>query len=137
MNSSIQTIDNQVFLSQFEDLSLDKAYFNHRGHLRLAWLYLQQNELELAIHKVCTGIQAYAESLGAKDKFNLTITDATVRIMARRIESMPDKSWRLFLACNTDLVNDALSVLTQYFSKHRLLSEEARVKLIKPDLKDI
>jgi hypothetical protein len=137
MNSAIKPISNQAFLTQFENQTLDRAYFNHLGHLRLAWLYLQVDDLETVVNKVCTGIKAYAISLGAKQKFNLTITDAIVRIMAQRIDAMPHKSWPLFLERNTDLIEDALSVLTLYFSKERLLSEEARISLLAPDLKNI
>lgn len=137
MNSSINPISDKAFLAQFEDLTLDKIYFNHLGHLRLAWLYLQQENLETAINKVCVGIKAYAESLGAKDKFNLTITDAIVRIMAQRINTMPEKNWQLFLDTNRDLVNNTVSVLSQYFSLDQMMGEKARGKLIAPDLKDI
>ena len=137
MDSGVKPINDRVFLAQFENQTLDKAYFNHLGHLRLAWLYLNSHDVDTAVTLVCSGIQAYAESLGATKKFHLTITDSIVRIMANRIDSMKEKSWQLFLEGNTDLVEDSLSVLNQYFSKDKLLSEDARVSLISPDIKRI
>jgi len=132
---NIPTIDDQTFLNQIENLILDKVYFDHIGHLRLAWLYLKDHEIETAVNKTCYTIKNYAESLGAKQKFNITITDALVRIMAKRIEKMNNKSWSNFLSSNADLVEDAFSVLLQYYSKERLLSEEARLSVVSEDIR--
>jgi hypothetical protein len=133
----LATISDEQFIKQFEDLTLDKDYFNHVGHLRISWLYLHKFELEIAISLVCNGIQYYATHLGAKQKFHLTITDSLVRIMAKRNNEKKSKSWLSFLAENNDLVEDSMAVLMQYFTKERLLSEQARMILISPDLKSI
>lgn len=119
------------FMSQFEDLSLDPKHFNHLGHLRIAWLYLGHYDLNEANKRVCSGIKKYAESLGAKDKFNLTVTDSLVRIMAKRIDKT--QSWEEFLGANSDLVNDALSVLLKHFSEELLFSEKAKIELVEVD----
>lgn len=136
-HSNIQQLTDSEFLSQFENQTLSPIYFKHIGHLRLTWLYLNSNDVETAVNLVSSGIQAYAESLGATTKFHRTITDAIVRIMAKRVDAMDEKAWDLFLAENNDLVDDALSVLYQYFSKDRLFSEEARRSLIQPDIKPL
>jgi hypothetical protein len=137
LEHNINALSDDTFIKQFEDLSLSPDYFNHIGHLRIAWLYLHQNDLEQAINKVCTGINAYAISLGATEKFHLTITDSIVRIMAGRINVDKNQSWPMFLESNQDLVEDALAVLCEYFSRSLLLSELARLSLVKPDLKAI
>ena len=137
INSAVEHIDDNTFLTQFENQTLSPIHFRHIGHLRLAWLYLNRHDVETAIGLVCSGIQAYAESLGATTKFHLTITDAIVRIMAKRVDAMAKKEWDLFLDENRDLVEDALSVLSQYFSKDRLFSEEARTSLVQPDIKPL
>jgi hypothetical protein len=53
--------------------------------LRIAWLYLNRTPFEEVKALICSGIKAYAISLGAKDKFHLTITDAIVTVMAKCI----------------------------------------------------
>ena len=130
-----ESLSDADFLSQFESQTLDKMYFNHLGHLRLAWLYLQAHDTDTAVQQVCLGIQAYATSLGATDKFHVTLTNAIVRIMAQRINGLTNQTWSAFLTENTDLVEDAQAVLTQYFSSGRLFSEEARLNLLLPDIK--
>jgi len=85
----------------------------------------------------CKGIKSYAESLGAKDKFHLTITASLVKIMARRINQQNVSSWNELLDKNEDLIQDALGVLYTYYSTNRLHSEQARTSLLAPDLMPI
>ncbi|MEM7035021.1 MAG: hypothetical protein AAF629_36110 [Chloroflexota bacterium] len=134
---TVERIDDHEFLAQFENQTLSPRHFNHVGHLRLAWLYLNHHDVETAVNLVSSGIQSYATSLGATTKFHRTITDAIVRIMAKRVDDMTEKEWDLFLAENSDLVDDALSVVYQYFSKELLFSEKARTSLVQPDIRSL
>jgi len=134
---NIKAIDDRTFLAQLNNQTLDEMYFDHKGHLRLAWLYLKDYEVDIAVNKTCTTIKAYAESLGVHQKFNMTITDSLVRIMAKRMEIMEEKNWPKFIHANTDLIEDALFMLLQYYTKDKLMSEEARLSVISPDIKKI
>jgi len=133
MLTKLPALDDNEFLNQFESLQLDKDYFNHLGHLRIAWIYLGQHPVDQASILVCKGIKAYAESLGAKDKFSLTVTDSLVRIMAKRRGVIEDRSWSRFQRWNQDLTEHALSVLHQYFTPERLAGSTAKVSLLAPD----
>ncbi|KZN39371.1 hypothetical protein N480_00650 [Pseudoalteromonas luteoviolacea S2607] len=133
----IEHLDNHVFLTQFEDLSLNPVHFNHIGHIRIACIYLNKYTEAEAIKKVCTGIRAYAESLGAKDKFNLTVTAMLVKVIANRLKSCEAKTWEAFIASNQDLATDAVGVLSQYITKERMMSDTAKVSYLAPDLKPI
>jgi hypothetical protein len=137
IHSPIKQLNDTEFFFQFENQTLDMRHFNHMGHLRLAWLYLSRYDVDTAVKLVCSSIQAYATRLGASRKFHLTITNALVRIMAKRRDNMQKKEWELFLLENQDLVNDAISVLDQHFSKGLLFSEQARTTLVQPDKKPL
>jgi len=137
MKTQIKSLTDSEFISQFENQTLDKIHFNHIGHLRLSWLYLGTYDVEQAIKKICEGINVYATSLAATDKFNLTITDSIMRIMAKRINLMPKRDWQLFLRDNSDLVDDCFSVLCQYYNKNTLNADLARTTLISPDIRPI
>ncbi len=130
-------MNDEAFLTQFENQTLDEMHFDHLGHLRLAWLYLSENELDEAIDLVVTGIKAYAESLGATTKFHLTITNSIMRIIQQRMLLEETQSWQVFLEKNSDLVNNLKAILHQHFSADLLASEVARTTLVKPDLKPI
>ena len=101
--------------------------------MRLAWLYLKSNDVNEASQKTCSTIKAYAESLGAHDKFNLTLTDTFVRLMAQRMKP-GEQNWQSFIKNNPDIAHNALTVLGKHFSKDLLMSESARTSLIKPDI---
>ena len=128
------TITDEQFLEQFENQTLNPELFDHLGHLRLAWLYLNQHRLEIAIEKVTNGISTYASSLGASDKFQHTLTEAIVRIMANRFNSGNEDTFEAFLATNTDLVDDIWSVVNVHYSDERLNSDSARASFVSPDL---
>ena len=136
-NSTTEPLNDGEFLMQFKNKTLNPIHFNHVGHLRLSWIYLTHHDLETSIVGVCAGIKEYAESLGANTKFHITITDSLVRIMAKRLEAMAQEDWQSFLDQNRDMVDDAVSVLLQYFSKDLLFSESARTALVKPDIQPI
>lgn len=136
-HSSTESLSDREFLHQFKNKTLNPIHFNHVGHLRIAWIYLMHHDLETSVEGVCSGIKGYAESLGANTKFHITITDSLVRIMARRLDAMVQKDWQSFLDQNSDMVNDAISILLQHFSKDLLFSESARTMLVEPDIKPI
>ncbi len=127
-------ISDQSFISQFEKQTLDPCHFDHYGHLRLAWIYLNSYPLELAVEKVTRGISDYANSLGATDKFQHTLTEAIVRIMAERLKESEAGDLGNFLAANPDLVQDVLGLVKRYYSDALLASPTARERFVAPDL---
>lgn len=135
-------IADDEFITQFEAMTLDPSNFDHIGHIRLAYLYLakyldkypKKSALHEAIQCISSGIQRYATSLGARDKFHVTITDAITRVIAQRMQLSESNDWQTFLLENKDLVDDALSILHQYYSKDLLFSQMAKEQLLPPDL---
>lgn len=128
-------LSDEVFLAQFESQLLAKEYFNHIGHLRLAYLYLDKWDLPQAIDKTSDGIKAYAESLGVVDKFNTSITYAIVSVIHVRKQLACSTNWRNFVENNDDLARECLKVLGAYYSDGLLMTEEAKRHRIEPDKK--
>ncbi len=131
------TLTDSQFIEQFENTSLNPAYFNHRGHLRLVWLYLNQYDLTQAIEKTADGINAYANSLGASDKYHHTVTEAVVKIANERIIEQQPTDFDCFLTENHDIVTDLIGVLNSYYSPERLQSKEARTTFVEPDIRPL
>ena len=52
-------MNDQEFLSRFEDCTLPFAEWTHRAHVKVAFLYVRDNSFERAIEKICAGINAY------------------------------------------------------------------------------
>jgi hypothetical protein len=128
-------LSDEVFLTQFESQILPKECFNHIGHLRLAYLYLQKLELPQAIDKTSQGIIDYADSLGVKDKFHATITYAIVSLMFVRQSESPTPNWQAFIELNEDMATQCMPLLETYFSSDLLMSEKAKNQRVAPDKK--
>jgi hypothetical protein len=122
------------FLAGFEACALPPAAFDHRGHLRLAWLRLQAAPLAEAVPAVCEGIRRFAAHLGVPEKYNHTLTEALVRLMARGGAQEPTVGFADFLAANPALVRDARGLLARHYSAARLESAAARERFLAPDL---
>lgn len=133
------TTQDSQFLQQFEQLTLPAEQFNHLGHIKIAWLYLQKFSTELACEKVCSGIKAYATSLGAATKFHFTITQALVMLIRiRMVKLQQDNSnWQTFVTNNQDLVNNAVAVLQQFYTPELLQSTQAKNTWCSPDIKEL
>lgn len=118
------------FLARFLAADLQAADFNHRGHLRAAWLVLRAQPLEQAVSTVCDGILRLATRLGAPQKYHRTITEALVRWMAAQPLGT---SFDAYADAHPQLLNDAWGLLLTYYSEPALSSAAARAGFVTPD----
>jgi hypothetical protein len=115
------------FLAAFHGCTLSPSCFRHADHLRLAWLHVHQNALEVAIDTVRNGIQAYARHLGKPELYHETLTVAWVRLIASHEERTFDE----FLKLNEHRLTGEL--LHRFWSPELLQSEAARREWLVPD----
>ncbi len=126
-------LSDREFLQQFEATTLPAGYFNHVGHLRAAFLFLERESVILAQRHFATAVQRYATVLGAPEKFHTTITYALLAVMAARQGVQRCANWQAFLAENPDLRNDARGLLLRYYSAATLDSDNAKKQFVLPD----
>jgi hypothetical protein len=127
------TLDDETYLARFHARTLGPEFFDHRGHLRMAWLHLRHFHVEEATARVCEGVRDLATKFGAPEKFNYTLTEAFMRIVARRMREHEDDGFEAFLQRNADLLTDAKGVVARHYSDERLHSAPARATWIGPD----
>lgn len=125
-------LSDDQFLDAFLAARLDRSQFDHRGHLRAAWLLLRRQPLPEAIETACRGIEALARQFGAPGKFHRTRTEALMRLMAPAVAGADD--WPQFLQREAALVSDARALLARHYSAARLDSDDARLGFVAPDL---
>ncbi len=125
---------DEAFLAAFLESRLDKADFDHRGHLRAAWLLLQRQPLEQAVESTCDGIRRLAAALGVPGKYHRTATEALVRLMAQAGAAERGLGFEAFLASAPQLVADARGLLARHYSPERLALAAAREGFVEPDL---
>ncbi len=125
------------YLKRFQERSLGAEHFDHRGHLRMAWVHLRHFPPREATQRVCQGVKALAAAFGEPEKYNHTLTEAFMRLMAPRMHGEVANDFERFLAANRELVDDAEGLILRHYSRERLDSVQAKAGWIEPDLEPI
>ncbi len=125
------------FLQQFESLTLPLAQWHHRDHLRVAYLYLTQNDFETAARKVTTGIRAHNAAHGIVDTptsgYHETQTLLWLHLVAATLAQYgPGEGVDDFLNFHSQLFTQKIHRF--YYSKALYTSPEARARFVPPDL---
>ena len=137
MNTAVQSNpaawSDADFLAAFLDSSMPAAGFDHRGHVRAAWLLLQAHPLPEAVELTCDGIARLATRLGVPGKYHRTLSEALVRLMAEGGAGDRAQSFEDFVRANPALMQDARGVLARHYSPELLATEAARLRFVAPD----
>jgi hypothetical protein len=123
-------VDDREFVAAFEGCTLPAAAFDHRQHVRLAWIYLSETTLLEALPRFVESLKRYATTLGATTKYHETITYAFLFLIHERMERAPAISFEAFVVANADLFSP---ILTRYYKPETLASDLARRMFVMPD----
>jgi hypothetical protein len=127
------TMSDHEFLTAFLDCSMPASGFDHRGHVRAAWLMLRCYPEDEAAQRTCDGIARLATHLGVPGKYHRTLTEALVRLMAHGGAADHGMSWNDFVHKNRLLMEDARGLLARHYSEQTLGSPDARKNFVPPD----
>lgn len=128
---------DEEFRLAFEGCSFPASGFDHRAHLRLAYVYLCEGPVETAHGRMRSALNAFLHHLGVDDsKYHETMTRswilAVAHFMARTLSSVSADE---FIDANPILL-DSKIMLTHY-SAELLFSASARAAFVEPDLEPI
>lgn len=113
------------FLAALESCTLPEAEFDHRGHLRAAWLCLRAGSFPEALARMSAALKRYSAHMGKPDRYHETITVAYMAVINERLHAGGDHdSWSDFLRDNPDLADRRL--LTHCYRPETLASPTAR-----------
>jgi hypothetical protein len=136
MSVSTASRSDLEFMRTFEAGDLPACDFNHFAHLRLAYAYLCQGDLECAQLRMREALLAF---LDAKEiprmKFHETMTRAWVMAVSHFMNRGSSASFAEFIANSAQLL-DTRVMLTHY-SAAALFSDRARAAFLEPDLERI
>ena len=123
-----------TLLTQLENGSLPPEKFNHFGHVRAAWLALEEEgEFAAALTRYSHALKAYARTQGVPGKYNETITVFFMALIHRhRCESGP-LDWQAFQTAWPTLFEAPGQLLERHYSQARLNSALARSCFLLPD----
>ena len=117
----------------FETGAFDPARFDHEGHVHVAWCYLRTYPLPEAIARFTTALRALTIKLDIPRKYHETISWFFMIEIADRQATNPEDTWDTFKRKNSDLFEDASTLLHRHYSPERLASDIARSRFVLPD----
>jgi hypothetical protein len=128
---------DREFRMAFEAGAIAPADFSHRAHVRLAYVYLADCDVNLALERMRAALVAFLckHNIPAS-KYHETLTRAWILAVHHFMHRTPETaSSDDFIERNSVLL-DSKIMLTHY-SAGRLFSETARGEFVEPDLDPI
>ncbi|MEO0732127.1 MAG: hypothetical protein AAFZ52_04795 [Bacteroidota bacterium] len=127
-------LSDTEFAEQFSRATLKPALFSHEAHLRLAWIHLRRYGKHQAEQNIPEQLQHFVTSLGARDKYNATLTLAAVKavhhfILKSRSDNFPD-----FIREFPQLKHNFKGLLACHYGFDIYRSERAKREFLTPDL---
>lgn len=127
-------------LAAFEKCSLSDEQWNHRAHVRIAYMYVSQGDLFAALDRMRAGIKAFNKVSGTAEAidqgYHETMTQAfMVLIFHANSMTGPHVSSDDFCACHPELLSK--SILRQFYSRERIMTWTAKSEFVEPDLKPL
>lgn len=116
-------------------VALAAGRFGHREHLHVAWMAFHHHELNEAISIVGDGLRRTAVYAGAPQKYNQTVTEAWVRLVAHHTAQHPHATFDTLLDQAPGLLDKRL--LARHYSSALLASRTARTSWTEPDMRPI
>ncbi len=124
----------ESFIQAFEDCSLPRSEWTHPRHLIMALWYIRRHHRDEATGLIRDGIQRSNRAQGNHTGYHETITKAWITVieglLSKGDRTLPDS----VLAC--ELLHECgdKDYLLWFYTKERLLSDEARRRWVDPDL---
>ena len=103
------------FIQALRDCTLPEELFNHEAHLRLAWLQIKTEGEMRAIQNVSLLILKYTKHLGAVSIFNMELTVAAVKLVAKLDALDTYESFDGFISRNLRLMNDFKGLINEHY----------------------
>ncbi|WP_299728934.1 hypothetical protein [uncultured Tateyamaria sp.] len=129
--------DDLDFRARFEAGEVAPEEFNHRAHLRLAYVYLSEASVDIAMDRMRTALMGFLKRNGVPPgKYHETLTRSWLLAVRYFMDkAVHAQSFDSFLR-RDDRLLDTRIMLTHY-RKDTLFSDAARAAFVAPDLQAI
>jgi hypothetical protein len=128
------SLSDVEFEKQFESATFDPKLFNHEAHIRLAWIHLRKYGIERAVVNVRKQLIEFVEILGAKDKYNETVTVAAIKTVNHFMKRSDTNNFKEFVDENPRLKFQFKELLSFHYRTNVFISELAKKEFLEPDL---
>lgn len=129
-------LSDEEFLAAVAVAKFPGGKFDHRGHLRMAWICLRGQEFDAGLERIRATVKGFATLLGVVEKYHETVTRAWAERIQAAVEQTPELStFDAFLGAHPELLNPKL--LEQHYRKETLDSPGAKAGWVAPDLEPL
>lgn len=131
------SLEDRDFRARFESGDVPPAEFDHRAHVRLAYVYLSAHDTEAAYRRMRTALHAFLEHNGIdRSKYHDTMTRAWIMAVRHFMDrTSGSASAAAFIEANPKLLDS--KIMMSHYSAGLLFSAEARAQFVEPDLEPI
>jgi hypothetical protein len=127
-------LTDSAFEKQFANCQLLPALFTHEAHLRLAWIHITQYGIEQALQNIQTQLQRFVAHVGAKDKYNTTLTIATTKAVYHFILKSESNTFKEFITTFPRLQYNFKELMHAHYSINIFTATQAKTEYLVPDL---
>lgn len=132
--------DITALVTQFQTCVLPREQWTHRAHLTVAFWYLMQDSLPDATQKIRAGIQQYNAAQGIvmtpTSGYHETLTLFWISLIHQYLKKCKEGDFIKLLKGLLETYADP-QLPFQYYSHDRLMSWEARITCLEPDLQPL
>lgn len=133
MDNHYQLTDKEFEL-RFQNATLNPSLFNHEAHIRLAWIHITKYGTDKALINVDDQLFNYVVSLGAKDKYNKTVTMAAVKAVSHFIGKAKSTTFKDFIEEFPRLKHNFKDLLAQHYDIDIFNLDIAKSSYLEPNL---
>lgn len=124
-------MDDDELIVSFEGCRLDPEAFDHRTHLRVAWIYLVRHGLAGGGERMTAALKRFVEAVGAGPKYHETMTQAWLRLLGGAQDATGAASFDDLLKQRPELTDKDLPL--RHYHRETLFSDRARGAWVEPD----
>lgn len=127
-------LNDKEFERQFEHCTLNPEIFSHEAHLRLAWIHIKNYGIDTAIDNICHQLVAYVDAVGARDKYNKTLTIAAIRAVYHFMLKSQSDDFESFITESPRLKFNFRELLGFHYAIDIYENARAKQEYLEPDL---
>ena len=127
-------LSDKEFVKQFKNCTLNPELFTHAAHLRLAWINIRQYGVERAEEEIEKQLMKFVDFVGAKDKYNKTVTIAAMKVVYHFMLKSKGGNFRDFSKEFPRLTTNFKGLLDTHYSFDIFNAEHAKKEYLEPDL---
>lgn len=127
-------LSDTEFEKEFIHCKLNPSDFTHEAHLRLAWININKYGIEQAEKNIQNQLQKFVEFVGAKDKYNMTLTLAAIKAVYHFMLKSNSDNFKDFMTEFPRLKYNFKELMDYHYSFDIYNSKKAKMEFLEPDL---